>query len=404
MMRGMGFVRPLIIPCWLRRAYSIPTFLLMNILHITKYYPPETGGIETFLQGLAEEQVRLGHAVRVVAHHARSGRATSVETGSGGEVVRARTLGNIAFAPVSPSFFHQLKRACADFRPDILHVHMPNVPAFGVPFCRRNKSRLVVHWHADVVTDRQLSLKALYPLCARLEHLPLARADRVIATSGQYLETSRPLQNVSEKCSVIPLGLDPGRVQPADPAAVARVRGNRPLVLAVGRFSYYKGFDRLIRAIGQVPEAGLCIIGEGPLRGHCLQLVSDLGLGDRVDLPGMLPEEDLWQHYAACDVLCLPSIERTEAFGMVLLEAMACGKPLVTTTVAGSGMSFVNVHELTGLHVPPEDPVALAGALSELVGNPEKAIEMGRAGQKRFRENFAMDAVAQRIDGLYAGF
>ncbi len=377
----------------------------MKILHITKYYPPETGGIETFLQGLAEEQVRLGHAVRVLAHHARSGRPTSVETRNGVEVVRARVLGNIAFAPVSPAFVRHLVRNPLGFTPDISHVHMPNASALASMISSRNHSRVVVHWHADVVTDRQLSLKILYPFYGQLERRLLARAERVIATSQQYLETSRPLQSFHDKCAVIPLGLDPGQVRPADSDAGTRVRashGNRPLVLAVGRFSYYKGFDHLIRAMGRIPEAGLCIIGEGPLRGHCRRLVSELGLNDRVDLPGMLPEEDLWHHYAAADFVCLPSIERTEAFGMVLLEAMACGKPLVTTRVEGSGMSFVNVHGLTGLQVAPEDPEALAGALRRLLRDPERAAAMGRAGRKRLYELFTMETVAQQVEALYA--
>ena len=376
----------------------------MKILHLTKYYPPDTGGIETFVQGLAGEQVRQGHEVVVLSHQAQAGLRTTVDELEGVRVVRARTLINVAFAPLSPAFLGQLRRLSSTFQPDILHVHLPNVSAFlALPLSRAIP--LLVHWHADVITRRHLSLRLLYPGYALFEKRLLSRAARVCVTSQEYLDSSRPLQTFRDKCEVIPLGLDMERILPVDRGVAGSLRReyrSRPLVVAVGRFSYYKGFEHLIRAAALLPDISLVIIGQGPLHEACSRLATELGVQDRVSLPGALSEKDLWQHYHACDVVCLPSVERTEAFGMVLLEAMACGKPLVTTRVWGSGMNMVNVHEQTGLQVLPEDPRALAGAVKRLIQDPQRARTMGHAGRQRLEQHFTMQRVAQRIAELYA--
>jgi glycosyltransferase involved in cell wall biosynthesis len=213
-----------------------------------------------------------------------------------------------------------------------------------------------------------------------------------VANSGRYLESSEALAPFLTKCVVIPLGID---VEAFDAAPDARF--GKPMTLFVGRLVYYKGIEVLIEAFKTVPGT-LVIVGEGPLEGRLREQAA--GLAGRVRFEKVPRAASLAPYLHACDVLVLPSVARTEAFGIVLLEAMACGKPVVTTEL-GTGTSFICRNGETGLVVPPNDPQALAGAIRTILTDEKAAKRMGLAGRLRVEKHFTRKAMVESFVKLY---
>jgi glycosyltransferase involved in cell wall biosynthesis len=322
-------------------------------------------------------------------------------------IYRAPCYGRLLYAPVSPAFPFWLARAIREFRPDLLHLHLPNTSAFwalAVPAARRLP--WVIHWHADVVAtplDRGLSLA--YRLYRPLEQRLLAASQAVIVTSPPYLDASAALASWRERCHVIPLGLDPSRVTDPEPAALARAEalwGDAGLrVLAIGRLTNYKGHDVLIRAAAELESGRALIVGTGEQRQRLEALIQSLGLAGRIRLSGFQDDADLNALWSSCDVFCLPSLDRAEAFGVVLLEAMRFGKPVVVSDIPGSGTGWVVRQAGHGLLVPPNDPAKLAAALRKLRHDPARRQSLGAAGAAALRERFGIGPVAETVAGLY---
>jgi rhamnosyl/mannosyltransferase len=218
----------------------------------------------------------------------------------------------------------------------------------------------------------------------------------VLATSDRYLASSPYLARVRDRTVVVPLGVDPDRFRPG-----ARKPAGPPTVLFVGQMRHYKGVDDLLAAMRAVPApARLRLAGDGPMRARWEALGRSLGLGERVEFLGQVPDEALPALYRSADVLVLPSTSRAEAFGMVLLEAMASGLPCVTTEV-GSGTSYVVQDGVTGLVVPPRDPAALASALACLAADPAERARMGAAGRARVLAEFPEARMVERVEAVY---
>jgi rhamnosyl/mannosyltransferase len=257
----------------------------------------------------------------------------------------------------------------------------------------RARATVTTH-HSDIV--RQQGWLRLYgPLFRRV----LRAADRIIATSPRYIETSPWLGPVRDKCTVVPLAVD---VRRFTPPATARARrtGRQATLLLVGRLRYYKGLDTLLSALVDLPDLHLDVVGDGPMQTPWKALALELGVADRVTFYGRVGDADLPEHYRKADVFVLPANARSEAFGMVLQEAMACGLPCITTEI-GSGTSWVVQDGVTGLVVPPRDPLALAGAIRNLLDDPERLSEMGQAGRARAESEFTCGAMVARVQAVY---
>ncbi|MFZ1830503.1 MAG: glycosyltransferase [Candidatus Competibacteraceae bacterium] len=382
----------------------------MRVLHIGKFYPPFAGGMENFLADLLPALQQQGVATAALVHDDAPSRPQphSPCTGEGEvRIYRAPCYGRLLYAPISPTFPFWLARAIREFQPDLLHLHLPNTSAFwalAVPAARRLP--WVIHWHADVVAstiDRRLALA--YRLYRPFEQRLLAASRAVIATSPPYLNASAALAPWRARCHIIPLGLDPTRIPDPDPAAQERAEalwgptGFR--ILAIGRLTYYKGHDILIQAAAHLPGSRVLIVGAGEQRNRLATLIQSLNLHDPVCLPGFQPEADLNALLASCDVLCLPSLERTEAFGLVLLEAMRFGKPVVVSDIPGSGTGWVVNQAGHGLCVPPSDPEALAVALRNLQHDPAQRTALGLAGAMALKQQFGIGPIAAAITDLY---
>ena len=373
----------------------------MRILHIGKYFPPAPGGMERFLGDLVAAQRAAGDEVAVLVHDdGRSERSRDPPW-----LMRAPVWARLLFAPVSPLFPFWLARAIRRHRPDVLHLHMPNLSALWallLPAARRIP--WVVQWQSDVVASPfHLGLRLAYPHYRLFENALLERAECIVVASPQYLETSEPLRAWRDKCHVIALGVDPARlpdVPENDGDGLWQSRGLR--VLAVGRLTYYKGFDTLLRAVAGASGEELVIVGEGEERARLERLRAEASDPGAIRLLGAVDDATLARLFASCDVFCLPSVERTEAFGIVLVEAMRYAKPIVASRIEGSGVTAVARDGQNAVLVEPGNVEALREALHALAQSPARRRLLGRLGLERYEREFQIGAVADRIRCLYA--
>ncbi len=373
----------------------------MKILHIGKYYPPVPGGMERFLADLVNAQRAAGDEVTVLVH----ADARTAPHDDPSWLMRCPVWFRLIFAPVSPAFPFWLARAIREHAPDVIHIHMPNPSAFWALLLPSARKRpWVVHWHADVEPSRfKLSLRMAYPHYRIFERAVLERAEAIIATSRRYLESSEALRPWLPNCHVIPLGVDPQRLPDVAPDAGGALWGGPGLrVLAVGRLTYYKGFDTLVRALVHHGDKRLVVVGEGEERALIERVLSEAGNPTFIRLAGEVDDATLHRLLASCDVLCLPSRERTEAFGLVLVEAMRYSKPLVVGDVPGSGVSWVARRGQNAVLVPPGDAGAWSEALIGLAAHPEQREVMGRLGRERYEREFDIGIVASRVGWVYA--
>ncbi len=366
-----------------------PQLKSLKVVHVGKFYPPHMGGIETHLQALCGQLCR---SVDLRVMVSSDDGHPSTEVVDGVRVSRVPTRLTVASTPLCPGMVGEIKRSNAD----LIHIHLPNPMAVLAYLASGHRGRLVVTYHSDTVRQ-----KVLGPLFAPFLHQALSRASAIIATSPDYRRTSPVLARYLDRCHVIPYGIALDEFERADPPAVQQVReryGDR-LILSVGRLVYYKGFEYLIQAMQQV-RGRLIIIGDGPLRGKLQQMVSDLGLGEKVVLAGEIQNAQVTPYYHASDLFALASIARSEAFGIVQIEAMAAGIPVVNTAL-DSGVPFVSLHEKTGLTVPPENPDALASAINRLLDDQNLRLSLGRAAIQRARQEFSLATMTSRVLSLY---
>ncbi len=360
----------------------------MRVLHCGKFYPPEyRGGLESVVAGLNAELVRRGVNVSAVVASWKSRGGTELVDGV--RVVRAPTLALVFSQPIAPTLPALLRAETAD----LVHLHHPN--PLGDWAAARDRGRpLVITHHSDIVRQR-----FLWPAVGPVVRAALKRARYIAIGSEQLLRTSRELAGFTKKARVIPFGIDAARFEPT-PAVTARARelrwawGNRPVVLAVGRMVGYKGFHVLLEAARGL-DAAVVLVGSGPEAPRLFSLA-----GPNVIFAGHVSDEELPAYYHACDVFCLPSLSIAEAFGMVLLEAMACGKPLVTTTLP-TGVSAVNRDGRTGLAVPLGNPGALWEALSALLSDEPRRRAMGEAARAVQAREYTADLLGERYLELY---
>ncbi len=359
-----------------------------RVLHVGKYYPPHMGGMETHVQWLCEELQRVVDVEVVVASDERR---TLREIIGGVKVTRVGTMLNFSAAPVCPAMTRIIREAKAD----LVHMHLPNPTAILSYLASGHRGRLVFTYHSDIIRQKFLA-QGFWPF---LRHA-LSKADAIIVGSPNYLETSAVLKKFKEKCRVIPFGIPLEKFGRADAEQVALIRqqfGQR-IVLGVGRLVYYKGFEFLIRAMKDV-QGHLLIVGDGPLRASLQREAEELRLSERVTF--LTEVKDVRPFYHAADVFALSSIARSEAFGIVQLEAMACRVPVVNTSL-DSGVTFVSPDGVTGLTVVPSDATALAHAINSLLDDPARRAQFGEAGRLRVEKEFSLEGMTRRTLELYA--
>src|SRR6266850_2805242 len=359
----------------------------LSVLHVGKYYPPFRGGMETHLQSLSDELNGMVD-LKVIVSNARH--RTIDEVVEGVCVTRVGKLFDFRSAPICPDLVRKIRAAKAD----IIHLHWPNPTAVLAYLASGHRGQLVVTYHSDIV--RQKTLAAAFTPILRYA---LSKAAAIIASSPNYIDSSEILSEFRSKCRVIPFGVSVDHFNQYDLKKVQNIqeRYGPRIVLSVGRMVYYKGFEHLVRAMPRV-NAHLLIIGQGPLREHLKQLALELKVSDRVTF--LSEVDDVRPYYHASDVFVLSSVMRSEAFGIVQLEAMACGKPVINTQL-DSGVTFVSPHGLSGLTVPPADSMALGDAINQLLDQPLRHAELGGRARSRVKQKFTVERMVQSTFELY---
>ncbi len=362
----------------------------MRILHVYKAYYPVLGGIENHIRLLAEEQAARGHDVTVLV--TASGHRTTTETLGGVHVIKAARLAEIASTPISLS----LPRRLYGLHPDITHLHFPYPPGELAQLPLLGHRPTVLSYHSDVVRQKRL-LKLYRPLMMRC----LQGVDCILVSSPTYLETSAILARVRERCLVLPFGIAQERFRKPSPEAqtLRRTLGPGPVILFVGVLRYYKGLRYLLEAMRQVP-ARLVIVGEGPEGPALQEQTQALGLNGQVTFTGRVEDEALPAYYQAADIFCLPASERSEAFGLVQVEALSAGLPIVSTEL-GTGTSYVNKDGVSGLVVPARNPAALADALNTLIADTALRQRLAEGARQR-AEIFTAERMLNDMDQVYS--
>ena len=365
-----------------------------NVLHAYKVYRPEVeGGIPGAIAAIARAVgPPFTHSILVARDRGRS----ACDVVGGIPVRRSASLGTLWGLPFAPGYPVALARAAA--KADLVALHAPfPLGDLGVVLDRR-RTPLVLHWHAEITRQR-----ALAPLYRPLVAATLARARAVIVSHRSIADTSPLLSAVREKVEVVPYGLDPApwtELSEAECAEVAHIRNCHPqLLIAVGRLVTYKGFDVLLRAVRDL-DAEVVLCGKGVEEGRLKTLVRDLGLGDRVAFEGFALPERLRVLLHAARGLVMPSVTVAEAFGLVQIEAMFCGCPVINTALP-TAVPWVARNGEEALTVPPGDPAALSGAIARLLEDQELGRRLGTAGRERALTEFSETRFGERIVWVY---
>ncbi|MBD5159733.1 MAG: glycosyltransferase [Ruminococcus sp.] len=365
----------------------------IKILEVNKAYFPHTGGIETLVKQYSEELGKYKNIeVRTLVCRDGIGKTCS-ENINGVRLTRAGSFGTYFSCPVSVSFLKIFRKMSANA--DIIHIHVPFPPADLALLLSGYSGKVIVSWHSDVVKQKKL-LTLYKPLMKYL----LNRADCILVATEGHIDGSEFLPEYRHKCHVLPYGINPADYLNIQKIPFLTEKATNPESIKVfftGRLVYYKGVDVLINAFRNVRNnCELFIAGTGILESKLKEKVRKYGLNDRVHFLGFLPDKQLKQAFSDCDIFVLPSVERSEAFGIVQLEAMIYGKPVINTNLP-SGVPYVSIHETTGITVQPYDSHELAKAINILRKNKNLRENLGKNGQKRILEYFNEKNIIQDL-------
>lgn len=360
-------------------------------------YFPRIGGIEIVVKQLAEGFAqRFNDSSYVVT--CSQNMQTYSEKRNGVSIIYTGTFGHIASLPISPSYPFYLIQQTGD----ILQLHEPFLLG-GLTYltflkqAKKRFKRLVVWWHSDIIRQ-----KALAPLYTPLLNAVLHEADAIIVATPKHITSSKFLGYFSAKCHVVHYGVDISKFEEnpksETKATYWREKYKKPIILFTGRLVYYKGVKYLVSAMKNVPDAHLVIVGKGPLQKELEEIA--VKCPNNVSFIPFLSETDLIAMYKASEIFVLPSVENSEGFGIVQIEAMACGKPVITTDLE-TGVTYVNQHGKTGLVVPKCNSQALAEAINELLANSAMRSEMGNVAKSRVIKEFTVEGMVNKTLDVY---
>ncbi|MEM5807813.1 MAG: glycosyltransferase [Candidatus Aenigmatarchaeota archaeon] len=371
----------------------------MKVLQVGKYYWPKSGGIEKHIKLLSEGLTANRVKVEVVVSNTKNKKEVNLINGV--KVTKLPKLFSFFNQPITLDLFNFLKTE----KSDIIHVHLPN-PLASIATLLSKKKNVVVTYHSDIIGKPLAFIANFFT-----ENL-LKKASTIIVQSPNYSNSSKILQKYKNKTVVIPSCIDVKEyvITKKVKEKIKKLKSALDLrrkfvVLFVGRLAPYKGLEYLIKAFKKVSDKfgdkiKLLIVGEGDLKQRLINEVVKLKLEKNVKFIGYVKDDDLIAYYNLCDIFVLPSITRQEAFGLVQLEAMICGKPVISTNIE-SGVSFVNQHNKTGLIVPPKDPKSLAKAIITLFQNERMRKKFSRNCIKRVKLFFNKELMIKKTLEVY---
>jgi len=367
---------------------------MMKILQINKLYFPWIGGVEKIVQDIAEGlKDRVDMKVLVCRDRGKK----EIDRVNNIEVTRASSFGIFYSMPISFDFPILLNRLSRDR--DILHFHMPFPLAdLSYYFNLRKKKKVIIWWHSDIVKQKK-ALLIYKPFLLSF----LKKAEKIMVATPRHVESSIFLKNLEYKCEVIPFGINQDKFLMTSVIhnKVVKIHNiyGKNIVLFIGRLIYYKGVEYLIEAMKNV-DANLIIIGDGPLKDNLSLQTKRIGVDKKIFFLGGLDDSDVVAYYHACKVFVLPSVENTEAFGIVQMEAMACGKPVINTDLP-TGVPYVSLNGKTGVTVPVKNADALSKAIRNIIFNDDLREKFGANALQRIEKEFTMDRMMNRIYKVY---
>lgn len=365
----------------------------MRILQLGKLYPLR-GGVEKVMYDLATGLCADGVECDMLTASWR-GRGFTEPIGENGRLMCCHSWTKAYATMVAPSMVTRLRATCGDY--DIIHVHHPDPMACIALRLSGYKGKVVCHWHSDI-----LKQKRLLRLYAPLQDWLLRRADVIVGTSPVYVAETPYLQDVREKTVVLPIGVDPIAPDAAVVDSLRAAYGGRKIVFSLGRLVPYNGYRYLVETARMLGDDYVVLIGgSGPLRGELQASIDRMGLSGRVRLLGRISDAELPAYYGACSLFCLPSVMKTEAFGIVQIEAMSCGRPVVATTIPGSGVSWVNAHGVSGLNVAPANAEELAVAIRAVTADAARWQRFSDGARRRYEEIFTKDKMIKEVHNIY---
>lgn len=366
----------------------------MRILQLGKFYPIR-GGVEKVMYDLMLGLSESGVCCDMLCASTEDHPAAEIQVNPYARLFVVHTSVKIAGTMLAPAMIGKLRKIAGQY--DIIHIHHPDPMASLALYLSGYRGRVVLHWHSDILKQKNL-LKLYKPLQSWL----INRAEQIVGTTPVYVEQSPFLQQVKSKIDFIPIGVNPISY---DGAAVAALKSRYPgktIIFSLGRLVEYKGYAYLIQAMQQLDARFHLIIGgKGPLEEPLHQLIADLNLQDRVSMVGFVSDDDIPSYFGAADIFCLSSIWKTEAFAIVQIEAMSCGKPIVSTAIPGSGVSWVNQDQVSGLVVAPENATALAAAIQQIGTDSWCYQTYAEGGRERYLANFTREKMIAKCRRIY---
>ena len=345
-------------------------------------------------EGLSEEGVECD--MMCAASDGRRRGTEVIRLNPHGRILCHRTLIEAAKTMIAPSMVTRLRRIAKDY--DIIHIHHPDPMAAMALRLSGYKGKVVLHWHSDI-----LSQKALLRFYLPIQNWLIKRADTIVGTTPVYLAESPYLQGVQKKCRCIPIGIEPIISDSVREREIRNEYSGRRIIFSLGRLVEYKGYRYLIEAAKYLDDSFMILIGGGgPLRESLQREIDELGVESRVKLLGKVPQEDLASYYGASELFCMSSVMKTEAFGIVQIEAMSAGRPVIATKIPESGVSWVNEDGISGINVAPRDSKAIAEAIRTITDNEATWKKFSAGAAKRFAENFTKEKMIARCLNIYA--
>ena len=361
----------------------------LRILQVNKAYYPHIGGIESLVRTYAIELSRFPDVEMQVLVCQEKGR-TVHEVIDGVSVTRAGSIGTYFSCPLSFSFFRLFRKMAKNADAIIFHMPFP----LGDLACLLSgyKGKTILMWHSDVVKQKKL-LFFYRPVLKSF----LRRSDIILTATQGHIGSSAFLPEFREKCRVLPYGIDTEKYTNAarTPYLTERLSDKSAVkVLCTGRLVYYTGVDVLIRDFARTNGCELFIVGTGALEQELMDRASRMG--KKVHFLGVLSDDDLKSAFGDCDIFVLPSVANSEAFGIVQLEAMVYGKPVINTSLP-TGVPFVSLDGETGITVPPGDEAALADAINTLASDRALREKYGKAAASRAENEFSESQTVGRL-------
>lgn len=366
----------------------------MRILQLGKAYPPANlGGVEVVIQLLTEGLNKHGVYCDALGVNDEKEYRTEFSL-YGGKIYRTRLIIKLFSTLLSFQLITCLWRLRSKY--DIIHLHSPDPMAALALFLVRPKVKLVVHWHSDILKQKFL-LIFFKPILKWI----LNRANLILATSPNYVQGSELLMEYYSKVKILPIGIDVS-VSNSERLSLQEYQ-DKKIIFSLGRLAYYKGYEYLVESALNLPDEYIILIaGHGPEYNKLNKLILDNNLSRKVKLLGKVNDYTKNRLFSSCFLFALSSIYKTEAYAIVQVEALAFGKPIVSTRIPGSGVDWVNKHEVSGLTVPIRDSKALADAIKRIGGNSQLHEEYSSNALKRYNDKFTQDKMITELINYYS--